>query len=339
VILLVVGVGYVGIRLCVAFRTALIPALLAVLGTALLLPLHRWLLKAKLNRSVAAALTCAAVLVVVGGAILLLTVTLIDSWDEIVSSLRRAVRELADQFGAGGTSLRDLTNDALRLLGKFGATAAAGFFTGISIAAQAVGIAVLTLLLVFYFVRDSDKAAGAVRSLVPRDNADFAEAIARRAMEGVEGFMRGTTVVALIDGVFITLGLLILRVPGAFGLGAIVFIGAYVPILGAAVSGAIAVLVALADRGWVIALWAIGVVTVVQVLEGNVFHPMVQSRTAPARIHPAVILLVITAGAAVAGIIGVLLAVPVTAAAIGVIHELRARYSSPEGPPSAERSA
>ncbi|MBQ0983982.1 AI-2E family transporter [Streptomyces sp. F63] len=333
VILLVSGVVYIAIRLIEVFRPAVVPVLLAVLGTALLLPLHRRLVKAKVNRSVAAGLTCAAVLGAVGGAGYVVTIALVDTWDQIVASLRRAVLDLADQFGASGTSLEDLAANAVDMLGRFGGTAASGVVTGVSWVVQALGMAVLALLLFFFFLRDSDRAAGALRSLVPHGSADLVEAMARRAFEGVEGFMRGTTVVALIDAVCITAGLLVLRVPGALGLGAIVFIGSYVPYLGAFTSGTVAVLVALADRGLAIALWALGVVLVVQTLEGNIFQPMVQSRTV--RMHPAVVLVALTAGAAVAGIVGVLLAVPVTAAAFGISRELRTRYaSSPDRPPA-----
>lgn len=187
-------------------------------------------------------------------------------------------------------------------------------------------MAVLALLLVFFFLRDSDRAAGLLRSLAPQGNADLVEAMARRAFEGVEGFMRGTTVIALIDALCIGIGLLVLDVPGAFGLAALVFVGAYIPYLGAFLSGAVAVLVALADRGVVIGLWALGVVLAVQVLEGHVLQPMIQSRTV--QMHPAVVMIAITAGASVAGILGMLLAVPLTAAAFGVVHELRERYAS-----------
>lgn len=138
--------------------------------------------------------------------------------------------------------------------------------------------------------------------------------------------MRGTTFIALIDALCITAGLLVLRVPGALGLGALVFVGAYIPYLGAFISGALAVLVALADRGWVIGLWALGVVLAVQVLEGHVLQPLIQSRTV--QMHPAAVMLAITAGASVAGILGMLLAVPLTAAASGVLSELRARYAA-----------
>lgn len=110
-------------------------------------------------------------------------------------------------------------------------------------------MAVLALLLVFFFLRDSHRTAGLLRSLAPRGTADTMEAMARRAFEAIEGFMRGTTLIALIDALCITVGLLILRVPGAAGLGALVFVTAYIPYLGAFLSGALAVLVALADRG------------------------------------------------------------------------------------------
>ena len=250
VLLLLAGVVYVGIRLVVEFRTAVVPVLLALLGTALLGPLHRRLVKAGVHRSVAAGLTCVAVVAVVGGAVYIVVAALIDTGDEIVASLKQAARGISEHFGAAGTSLDDLASNARELLGKFGGTAASGVISGVSVVGEAVAMAVLALLLVFFFLRDSDKAAGTLRSLSPRGAADTLEAMARRALRAVEGFMRGTTFIALIDALCITVGLLILDVPGAAGLGALVFVGAYIPYLGAFLSGAVAVLVALADRGF-----------------------------------------------------------------------------------------
>ncbi|WJV47397.1 AI-2E family transporter [Streptomyces flavofungini] len=329
VLLLVAGVAGVGVWLCTVFKTAVTPVLLALLGTALLGPLYRRLVRMRVNRSLAAGLTCAAVLAVVGGATYIVVAALIDTGDQIISSLKEAASDLSKHFGAAGTSLDDLASNSKDLLGKFGGTAASGVVSGISVVGEMIATAVLALLLVFFFLRDSHKTAGALRSLVPASCADTVEAMARRAFTAVEGFMRGTTFIALIDAVCITVGLLILRVPGAAGLGALVFVGAYIPYLGAFLSGAIAVLVALADRGPVIALWALGVVLAVQVLEGHVLQPMIQSRTV--QMHPAVVMLAITAGASVAGIIGMLLAVPLTAAAFGVLSELRVRYSAASG--------
>ncbi|MEV2210775.1 AI-2E family transporter [Streptomyces sp. NPDC050997] len=331
VALLVSGVVYLAIRLCAEFRTAVVPVLLALLGTALLRPFHRRLVKAKVNRSLAAGLTCVAVVAVVGGAVYIVVAALIDTGDEIVTSLKQAARGLTDHFGSAGTSLDDLASNARELLGKFGGTAASGVISGVSVVGESIAMAVLALLLVFFFLRDSDKAMDSLRSVAPRQSGDLMEAMARRAFKAVEGFMRGTTLIAFIDAVCITVGLLVLDVPGAVGLGALVFVGAYIPYLGAFLSGALAVLVALADRGFVIALWALGVVLAVQVMEGHVLQPAIQSRTV--QMHPALVMVAITAGASVAGVLGILLAVPLTAAAFGVVHELRTRYEVPAESP------
>ncbi|MEW2623878.1 AI-2E family transporter [Streptomyces sp. NPDC048106] len=325
VLLLAAGVGWVGIQLCGEFRTAVTAVLLALLGTALLRPLHRRLVGAGVQRSVSAGLTCVAVVAVVGGAVYIVVAALVDSGDEIIASLRNAAKSVSRHFGAAGTGLEDLTTNSGELLRRFGGTAASNVISGVSVVGESIALAVLALVLVFFFLRDSHLVIGTLRSLAPEGTADTLDAVARRAFNAVEGFMRGTTLIALIDAVCITVGLLILQVPGAVGLGALVFVGAFIPYLGAFVSGAVAVLVALADRGFVIALWTLGVVLAVQVLEGHVLQPVIQSRTV--QMHPAVVMVTITAGASVAGILGMLLAVPLTAAAFGVVQELRARYA------------
>ncbi|OEJ59914.1 AI-2E family transporter [Streptomyces agglomeratus] len=321
VALLVTGVAAVGVWLCVTLKTAVTPVLLAILGTALLGPLHRRLVAMRLNRSLAAMLTCVAVVAVAGGATYIVVSALAETGDQIIASLRLAAKDLATHFGAAGTSLDDVAGNAKELLGKFGGTAASGLIAGLSVVGEMTAVAVLALLLIFFFLRDSDKAADTLKSLAPGSTGETAEAMGRRAFEAVEGFMRGTTFIALIDALLITVGLLILRVPGAVGLGALVFVGAYIPYLGAFISGAVAILVTLADRGVVIALWTLGIVFAVQMFEGHVLMPVIQSRTV--QMHPAVVMIAITAGASVAGVLGMLLAVPLTAAVFGVVGEMR----------------
>ncbi|MFH8367849.1 AI-2E family transporter [Streptomyces sp. NPDC018031] len=344
VVLLVSGVAGVGIWLCAQLRAAVTPVLLALLGTALLGPLHRRLVRMGMRRSMAAGLTCLALVGVVGGTGYIVVSALIETGDEIIAAMKDAARKLSDHFGTAGTSLDDLASNARELAGRFGGTAASGVVTGISVAGEMIGIAVLALFLTFFFLRDADRVTGTLHSLAPRGWGPRLEAMGRRAFAAVEGFMRGTTIIALIDALLITVGLLILGVPGAAGLGALVFVGAYIPYLGAFLSGAVAVLVALADGGLLIAAWALGVVVAVQLFEGHVLQPVVQSRTV--QMHPAMVMVTITAGAGVAGILGMLLAVPLTAAATGVLSELRAEYargsqpsgSQPSGSTDAKRS-
>ncbi|MFF7734454.1 AI-2E family transporter [Streptomyces sp. NPDC007984] len=323
-ILLVSGVISVTVWFCVAFQTVVTPVLLALLGTALLGPLYRRLIAMRLNTSLAAGLTCAAVVVVMGGAAYIVMTALIDTGDQIISSLRDAADSIEERFGLAGTSLDDLAANAKGLVSQFGGTAVNGLMNGVSVVVEMAATGTLAILLMFFFLRDSDRAVAALHSLAPRDSGETLEVMARRAFQAIEGFMRGTTIVAFIDAVCITVPLLVLDVPGAVGLGALVFIGAYIPYLGALLSGAVAVLVAFADGGLGIALWVLGVVFVVQLLEGNVLQPMIQSRTL--QMHPAVILVALTAGASAAGVLGMLLSVPMTAAAFGVLSELRGRY-------------
>ncbi|QNE76318.1 AI-2E family transporter [Streptomyces finlayi] len=347
VLLLVMGVTAVAVWLCIVLKTAVTPVLLALLGTALLGPVHRRLAAHGVNRSLAAGLTCAALVAVVGGAGYIVATALIDTGGQIVDSLKDAGQWIIDHFGvADGTDVDDLADNAKNLVGKFGASAAGGLLSGISLVGSFVATGLLALLLTFFFLRDSDRAANLAHTIAPRGTGDLVEAVGRRAFEAVEGFMRGTTFIALIDALCITVGLLVLSVPGAVGLGALVFVGAYIPYLGAFISGAVAVLVALADRGLVIAAWALGVVLAVQVLEGHVLQPVIQSRTV--QMHPAMIMIALTAGASVAGILGMLLAVPLCAAAFGVIGELRKGYAAPErgeppeageGPPASRADA
>ena len=145
VILLAAGVGWVGILLCGEFRTAVVPVLLALLGTALLGPLYRRMLKMRVNQSLAAALTCVAVAVVVGGAVYIVVAALIHTGGQIVTSLRQAARSVAEHFGAAGTSLDDLAAHSKDLLAKFGGTAAANVISGVSVVGETLAMAVLAL--------------------------------------------------------------------------------------------------------------------------------------------------------------------------------------------------
>lgn len=333
--LLVTGVVSVGVWLCITFQTAVTPVLIALLGTALLGPFYRRLVAMRFNKSLAAGLTCAAVVVVMGGAMYIVVAALIDTGDQIISSLRDAAKSLSEEFGVAGTSLDDLAKNAKELLSKFGGTAASGVLSGVGVVSEIIAMAILALTLMFFFLRDSDRAVTALHSFAPR-RGETLEVMSRRAFLAIEGYMRGTTIIAFIDAVCIAIGLLVLKVPGALGLAALVFIGAYIPYLGAFLSGSVAVLVAFADRGAVTALWVLGVIAVVQFLEGNVFQPMIHSRTV--QMHPAAILLALTAGASIAGILGMLLAVPLVAAASGVLSELRARYGD-GGAPTDEPAA
>jgi predicted PurR-regulated permease PerM len=148
-------------------------------------------------------------------------------------------------------------------------------------------------------------------SLVPAAARTTFGTVAHQAFLALTAYVRGSALIALIDAGLAAVGLLVLRVPHAPGLACLVFLGAFVPYAGALLSGAVAVLVALADRGGGVAALVVVLFVVVQAVEATVLQPWLQSRAV--RMHPAVVLLALTAGAALAGIVGTLIALPLAA--------------------------
>lgn len=312
----------------VALRTATVPLILALLGTALLHPVMPWLVRHRVRRGAAAGLTCVVLVLAVGGVLAVLTNSLVHSAPQIVDALKQAGDRLADWLGPTGGKIRQGLSASTGSSGMLVSSLADGFVSGLDLVLQLVTGGVLALALVFFFLRDGHRSPDLVRSALAPGHAETVIACGRQAFRAMAGFMRGTTLIALIDAVFITIGLVILGVPGAAGLGALVFIGAYIPYIGAFLSGTVSVLVALADGGLGTALWALGIVLAVQAVEGYILQPVIQSRTV--ELHPATILFAVVAGSGLAGALGALLAVPLCAAVLGVVSVLRG--SRPGGP-------
>ncbi|MFJ1755098.1 AI-2E family transporter [Kitasatospora sp. NPDC088134] len=334
-VILLLTVAAFAVFVVVELRAATIPILIALLATALLHPVMPWLVRRGVSRGAAAGLTCTVLVLAVTGGIALLVNSLVNSAPQIASGLRQAGDRIASWLGPFG----DKVQYALQQSSGSGSTLidslATGVLSGLGLVTQLLTGGVLALALVFFFLRDGHRFGDAVQNAFPGGHSDTVIACGQQAFAAMAGFMRGTTLIALIDATFISIGLLVLGVPGAAGLGALVFMGAYIPFVGAFLSGTVAVLVALANGGLGTALWALGVVLAVQAIEGNILQPVIQSRTV--ELHPATIMIAVVAGSGIAGIIGALLAVPVSAAGLGVISVLRDRGGQQGGPMSRRR--
>jgi putative heme transporter len=185
----------------------------------------------------------------------------------------------------------------------------------------------LMLVTLFFFLKDGQRLTDGVISTAPPRHRRRLTEVAQRAWDTVGSYFRGQLLVALVDAVFIGIGLLILGVPLALPLAVLIFFGGLFPIVGAVTTGALAVLVALADAGPVTALIVLGLVLLVQQLESNVLEPLILGHVIS--LHPLVILLAITTGAVTLGILGAFLAVPVTATIARIIDYVR--EDQPEG--------
>jgi predicted PurR-regulated permease PerM len=157
---------------------------------------------------------------------------------------------------------------------------------------------------------------------------DVAEA-GRLAFSTLIAYVRSTVLVATFDGVFITVVLIALSVPLAVPLGVLVFFGAFVPLVGAFVSGAAAVLVAFVTQGPFVALLVLLGIIAVQQIEAHLFAPLVMGRMV--RVHPLAIIVAIAVGSVVFGVIGAVVAVPLVAVVNVVASHLSARWEA--GPP------
>src|SRR4029453_1162202 len=144
-----------------------------------------------------------------------------------------------------------------------------------------------------------------------------------RVWDTLGGFIRGQALVSLADAILIGAGLLIVGIPLALPLAVLTFIGGFIPIVGAIFAGAGAVLIALVSNGFTAALIVLGIVLLVQQVEGNVLQPILQGKSL--NLHAAVVLLAVTAGGSLYGIAGAFLAVPIAAAGAGVLRYLFAQ--------------
>ncbi len=156
----------------------------------------------------------------------------------------------------------------------------------------------------------------------------------RAGFQSLIGYIRATFLVALVDAVGIGTGLAIMGVPLALPLASLVFLGAFIPLVGAVIAGFLAVIVALLAKGFVYALITLALVIAVQQLEGHVLQPLVMGRAVS--VHPLAVVLAIAAGGVLAGIVGALLAVPILAFLNSAVRVLAA--SEPEAELEAQES-
>ncbi|UOY00826.1 AI-2E family transporter [Blastococcus sp. PRF04-17] len=207
------------------------------------------------------------------------------------------------------------------------ATTVGHVFTGI----------VLALFTLFFFLKDGRSIWLWLVGLFPRDARAYLDEAARRSWRTLISYVRATVAVALVDAVGIGIGLAVLGVPLVIPLAALVFLGAFIPIIGSFLAGSVAVLVALVSVGPIKALIALGIVIAVMQLEGHVLQPLLLGRAV--HVHPLAVVLAIAAGLLVAGIFGALIAVPVVACANVAGTYLSRRHEGPRPPePRPERA-
>jgi len=216
-------------------------------------------------------------------------------------------------------------------------TIATGALTTAATVGEVVTGIVLALFTLFFFLKDGRSIWLWLVGLFPADSRAYIDEAARRSWRTLISYVRATVVVALVDAIGIGVGLAILQVELVIPLAALVFLGAFIPIIGSFLAGSVAVLVALVTQGPITALFALGVVVAVMQLEGHVLQPLLLGRAV--RVHPLAVVLAIAAGLLIAGIFGALIAVPAVACANVAGTYLSRRHEGPRPPePRPERA-
>jgi putative heme transporter len=305
----------------------LIPVAVAILLTALMLPVASRLVKWGLPKAAATAITVLGavaaiigVLIVIGGQIAgqggELSTNVVNGFNQLsnwlnngplTNWLRNGPLHLNAAWLDSSTWVSKIT-DFLKASGSTIATYAAEF--GASVGHFFAGLA-LALFSLFYFIYDGRGIFSFLLNFVPRASRDRVDQAAMRGWRSLASYVRATILVALTDSIGVLIVALILGVPVAPALAALVFLGAFVPIVGALVSGSVAVLVALVALGWPQALIMLGGVILVMQIEGHILQPFLLGRAV--KLHPLAVLIAIAVGIIAAGIVGALLAVPLLA--------------------------
>ncbi|MBF6413877.1 AI-2E family transporter [Nocardia cyriacigeorgica] len=320
----------------------LLPVLLAIVVATVLWPPARWLMDHKFRPAAAASITVIGFLGVLAGVIALIVPSVVDQAPDLADKSTEGINKVRDWLQGPPLNVRDEQLDSavdavVTRLQSSAEQIATGVFTGVSAATSALITLFLVLVLSFFFVKDGPRFLPWLHNTVGSPAGRHLEEVLARVWAVLGGFIRTQAVVSMIDAVLIGLGLVILDVPLALVLAVITFLGGFIPMVGAFVAGALAVLVALVANGLTTALIVLGIIVAVQQLEGNVLQPVLQSRSM--KLHAVIVLLSVTAGGALYGIVGAFLAVPVAAVAAVVIRYVGEQIDVFTAPPPPEPDA
>jgi predicted PurR-regulated permease PerM len=300
----------------------LLPIVLGLLIATVLWPTTRFLRRHRWPPALAASVVLVGFIAAFVGVIAAIAPSVADQVTELADAATAALQDVQEwlqgpPFNLGEDQIGNAVDSAINSIQGNAQDIAGYALTGVSAVGNSLLNLVLALVLVFFFLKDGPRWVPWLAAQTGRRAARHVAALNYRIWATLSEFIRQQALVGFIDAFFIGLGLWILGVPLVIPLAVLTFFGGFVPIIGAFVAGAFAVLVALVSNGFTTALIVLAIVIGVQQIEGNVLQPIIQGRGF--NLHAAVVILAVTAGSSLAGIIGAFLSVPI-AAIIAVIY-------------------
>ncbi len=333
IVLVVVAAGIIYVLRQVS--VVAIPLILALIFACAFAPAMGWMRRHGVPSVLATIITLLTIVVLLTGLSWLIVVAVRDQWDDLSSQAEEGFQQLIAWVETLPFSIdQSQIDEWLAALGDFVTSAqfGSGAIAGVSAVASFITGAVLMVVILFFFLKDGPRMWEFVMRPFRGANEKRARRVGDKTVVVLGSYIRGTAAVAAVDAVGIYIFLLILQVPLALPLSVLVFILAFIPIVGATLAGVLAALVALVANGPINALFVVGAVVLVNQLEGNFLQPVLMGRTM--KLHSFVVLVALAAGTAIGGILGTLLAVPITAVVWGIIQvwdgpNLAARWARP----------
>ncbi|MGD0238846.1 MAG: AI-2E family transporter [Streptosporangiaceae bacterium] len=334
-LLLLAAALYLVARVISILSIVVVPCIAALLLTALLQPLKARLRRAGLPGLAATWCTLLVGALVLGGLIMLVTNRVSADYPALVTETRHTTTQVETwlsgaPFHLKSSSVQRALNDIPGYLSKHKALVEGTVVAGGKIAAEFFGGLVLMIFVMFFLIKDGDRIWSWLISGLRAESARRVNRAGHAAWLAVVYYMRGTVVVAAIHAVVIGLALYIMGAPLVIPLAVLVFVAAFVPLVGLLIAGALAIVVTLAAKGWVAAVILLGVLIVEDQLEGHLLQPQVVGRVI--RLHPLAVILSLAVGGVLAGVVGAVVAIPVVAVITRAVPELRREDPGPGGP-------
>lgn len=333
-LLVIVAAAAVVLWLVARLRLVLIPLAIALLLAALLTPTVGWLRRqAHFPRTLASATVLVGGLIVVAGTLTLVITQFVNGFPALAGKSTDGIRQIQTWLKNGPMHLSNQqlggAADAIqKWLDTHRDTLTSGALSTAGTAVEMTLSAFLVLFATFFFLRDGARIWRYLVGLLPTAARGPMARAGEQSWLTLVAYVKATVLVAFIDAAGIGLALLILRVPFALPLAALVFLSSFIPIIGATLSGVVAVLVALVTRGPLVALAILVAVVLVQQVEGHVLQPLIMGRAVA--IHPLAVIVAIATGVVLAGVIGALVAVPIVAVLnTGIRHLVYRRVEPP----------
>jgi predicted PurR-regulated permease PerM len=315
--LIVVGAALYFLGLIVSrLSVVVIPLGIALLLSALLAPAVQKLVAVRFPRGLATAIVLIAGLAVLGGLLTFVVTQFSSGLPQLQKQLNESLNQIKDWLINGPVHLRQeqiqqFINQVFGFLQNNQAALTDTALTTAGTVGEIVTGFLLTLFITIFFLSGGEGIWSFLVRVVPRRVRNRVDVAGRRGFASLVSYVRATAAVAVVDAVGIGVGLWIVGVPLVIPLATLVFIGAFIPIIGAVITGGVAVLIALVTNGFIGAVIVLAIVIGVMQLESHVLQPLLLGRAV--KLHPLAVVLAITGGLVVGGIAGALMAVPILA--------------------------